>query len=357
MTVCGRRADQVVVRSGAHSDPMTTGLELTARPAGHMRPVRTGGRSVRLPPAAGQRVVAIAAVLAVVLRLPGVAWSPGLDESGFLMVARQWARAARRCTGTTGWIAAPARDAVPARSPARWPGEPAPAGLPGGCAHGGGSGTRRLRSRGPERGRSRRAASWAAMIAAVWLVTPLTGSREVNGELLAAPMVVWGIVAATAALAPTVTTTRSRAYAAASGVAAMAALLVKQNFVDVAVLCALTLLVGLRRRQLPLSAATGFAAWFGAGAGGAVAVAAGWTVAHGTSLSGVLWAMYPLRVVAGEVIAASGNPGPSMRLSLLVTAWLLSGLGAGDGRRGVGGRAPPPRQRPHGARPGGAGRV
>ena len=42
----------------------------------------------------------------------------------------------------------------------------------------------------------RGAAGWAALAAAVLLVTPLTGAQSVNGELLAAPFVIWGIVAA-----------------------------------------------------------------------------------------------------------------------------------------------------------------
>ena len=46
----------------------------------------------------------------------------------------------------------------------------------------------------------RGAAGWAALAAAALLVTPLTGAQSVNGELLAAPFVIWGIAAAVHAL-------------------------------------------------------------------------------------------------------------------------------------------------------------
>jgi hypothetical protein len=105
----------------------------------------------------------------------------------------------------------------------------------------------------------------------------------------------------------------------------MASLLVKQNMADVAVFACVTLIVGWRRGEVSTPRLVRAML---AGASGAVAclvVVAVWTAAHGTSLTGVFDAMYPFRVEAERVMAASNRSRADARLSRLAAGWVLSG--------------------------------
>ena len=110
-----------------------------------------------------------------------------------------------------------------------------------------------------------------------------------------------------------------------AGAATVAALLVKQNIADVAVFACVALLVAWRQGEVTtprflrslLAAAVGALACTG--------LVAGWTVLHGTSLRGVFDAMYPFRIQAAHVMAASDRTNANARLSVLAESWVLSG--------------------------------
>src|SRR4051794_37665551 len=262
-------------------------------------------------------VVWIVALVAVGLRLPLLSRPPTPDEAGFLLVGGQWHSGGTSLYGdfwgdrpplliTVFRLAAHAGGLVPLR-------------LIGclatvlvilGVAH-----LARLLA-----GRS--AAAWAALAAGTLLVSPLTGAQAVNGELLAAPLVVWGIVAAVHALAGG---RRSALAAAAAGAMLVCSVMVKQNFVDVAVFAAAAGAIALARRELAPVRARDLLAWFLFGAAGALAAVCLWTVANGTSLTGVYQAMFPFRVEAGRLLASPANHGSRARLSALLVAWFMGG--------------------------------
>ena len=120
-----------------------------------------------------------------------------------------------------------------------------------------------------------------------------------------------------------------------AGAAGVAAVLVKQNMLDVLVFGGVAGL--LTARYVGPARLARVAA--GVVAGGALAAGATalWTVAHGTSLAGVWFAMYPFRVEAARVMAAhpsllAGGREHTLLLDaalsglLLVAALLLTGL-------------------------------
>lgn len=183
------------------------------------------------------------------------------------------------------------------------------------------------------------AACWAAVTAGALISSPLLGTGEVDGELLSAPFVAWGLVAVLRAVdrarlgpaRPGQPAQESsglggvRRAALAAGAALTASLLVKQNVVDVGVFAAVLLLVAWRTRELTAAQAARVAGWGGVGALATLAAAATWTAAHGTSLGGVFYAMYPFRVRAAHLIAISPHQGSSDRLVALLAGWAASG--------------------------------
>jgi hypothetical protein len=179
----------------------------------------------------------------------------------------------------------------------------------------------------------------AALTTGVFLASPLLGSFEVDGELVAVPLVLLGLVL----LLEGERTTRGRrllALAAAGAVGAAAAL-VKQNEVDV-LLAAVPLLVvaghrtGVRRVVADLAAV-------GVGALGLTALVVLAADLRGTE-PGALWdAVVTFRLRAGEVIRASASSATGERFRRVLLAGVTSGavllpvvvvLGARRWRRG-----------------------
>ncbi|MET1004721.1 MAG: hypothetical protein ABWX96_04180 [Propionibacteriaceae bacterium] len=259
------------------------------------------------------------AAAAVALRLPFLASDPTRDEAGFLIVGQQWHSGGSSLYGSY-WVDRPpllitifkAAAQLGGLVPLRLIGCLATVVVVLGVAHL----TRVLAGEA--------AARWAALAAAALCVTPLLGGQQVNGELLAAPFVVGGLAAVQAILNAS-SERRAAVAAALAGAAAMASLLVKQNMADVAVFACVTGLVAWRRNELstPRLARSLLAALLGAGA--CLVVLAVWTAAHGTSLPGVFDAMYPFRIEAGRVMAASDRTTPDARLWVLVGCWVVSG--------------------------------
>jgi hypothetical protein len=259
--------------------------------------------------------------LVVLVRLVVVARPLGPDEAGYLAVGRQWGSAGTSLYGDY-WVDRP----------------PLLVGLFRLAALAGGTVPLRLlgclaavvcvlavaRAAGTVSGPP--AARVGAAVAAALLVTPMTGALEVDGELLAAPFIAVSLAAALEALTGV---PRRRAVAAAvvCGAGAVAAVLVKQNMLDGLVMVA-ALALGLsagrhRRFSRPVRRLVAGTVVGGLLVAGLVAA---WTAAHGTSVQGVLWAMYPFRLEAGRAIAAHPSAGALGRMRGLVDSALGSGL-------------------------------
>lgn len=178
----------------------------------------------------------------------------------------------------------------------------------------------RLAASGPTRSR---AAVLCAATAAVFLATPLFGTYEVNGELIAAPLVLTG-AALLLGSARAGTPGRRQGLLVAAGVAGAAAVLVKQNQWDVFVLLAALLLAG-RGGAGPLRWRLPDVVPFLAGAGAAVVAAVAGAARSGTSPVELWDAVVVFRVRAAAVISSSATDATGDRLVDLVQSFLLSG--------------------------------
>lgn len=299
---------------------MTTPTSTLEENAPSPTPVASGLPTLRVAPRGLERhAVLVIAMVAVLVRLPFLATDPSRDEAGFLLVGQQWHPGGASLYGNY-WVDRPPllitifriADQLGGLVPLRLIGCLATVLVVCGAAHV----ARRLG--GP------RAARWAALTAAALCVTPLLGGQSVNGELLSAPFVVGGVAAVLAAV-DRPSDHRAAVAAAMAGAAAMAALLVKQNMADVAVFACVTLLVAWRRGEITTPRLTRSMLAAGAGVVGCLAVVVVWTMAHGTSVTGVFDAMYPFRIEAGRVMAASNRTTADARLWTLVVCWVVSG--------------------------------
>ncbi|WP_157417270.1 hypothetical protein [Nocardioides sp. Iso805N] len=163
----------------------------------------------------------------------------------------------------------------------------------------------------------------AAAAAAVFVITPLFGTGNVDGELLALPLVLGGLLMLVRALTPA--EPHLGRVAAAAGVLAMAAVLVKQDMVDVFVgaVGASAALAVDRRWQHLRELLIGFAV--GALSTGVSALGLAWL--RGTSPTRLWDALVTFRVQAGAVISANGDAagGTTERLHVMLRALVLSG--------------------------------
>ena len=166
----------------------------------------------------------------------------------------------------------------------------------------------------------------AAVTAAVFLVDPLFGALEVNGELLAVPFVLAGIAAIlTARQAPT---RRARSWwLGGAGAAAAAAALVKQNEIDVVIfgLVALVTSAVVARRRGRHSRLGPDLATLAGGAAVVSIVALLAAAARGTSPAGLWDALVVFRAQALTAIQQSTSGASDTRLWHLLTALVASG--------------------------------
>ena len=256
--------------------------------------------------------------LAVACRIPFIGHAPGPDEAGFLLVGRQWDGAGTSLYGNY-WVDRPPLLITIFRiaggpTGLRLIGCLAVAALVLGCA----------RVAGLVGGVQ--AARWAAVTVAALSIS-LVG-YEVNGELLAAPFIVAGFAAVIAALRAA-HTRRAVALAGVAGALAMCAVLIKQNFADVAVFGAAAFVIAAFRHEISRLRLLHLVAGSAAGAMVVLIGMAWWTILHGTSLGGVFDAMYPFRVKAGHVMAISGRQHAVVRLHALLLAAFGTGLAVG----------------------------
>ena len=273
---------------------------------------------MRVSGARGHGVVLVIAGIVVLLRLPYLLAPEGSDEGGYLAVARQW-HPGPSLYGHY-WVDRPpllvalfqlasALGELPAlRVVGALAAAVAVLGVAEACRYVAG----------------RRAAVTGAALAAALFASPQLGTVQVNGELLAAPFVAWSIALTLRALRPS--PPRSGLAAFGAGASAVAAVLVKQNMVEPFLFGAVAALVGWRSGALARDAVRRTATAATAGAATTLVVVGGWTVLHGTSLVGVLDAMYPFRLRAAAVLATVPDLGQAHRADLFLHACLGSGV-------------------------------
>lgn len=265
-------------------------------------------------------VVAALATLALAVRLTYVQRAFGTDEAGFLEIAQQW-HGPGTSLYTDQWVDRPPLLLVMFQL---------------GDLMGGLTGVRILgailaaviitgTAVAAHQLAGRRSAVVAAVAMTAWSITPAFASITVNGEYLAAPFIVWSIVATLAALRA-VERRRALLLGVVAGALAFAAVLVKQNHADgllfglLACVFAPALLGTDRVRSLQvfLAAAVGALATTGA--------TALLCVARGTSIAGVYEAMYPFRFEADGVKRTAGVPPFVDRFASFGHVWLVSGV-------------------------------
>lgn len=269
-------------------------------------------------PRTGVWVGGIAATV-VVLRLLLVTRPPSPDEGGFLVVASQWHVGGSSLYGSY-WVDRPPLLIGIFRL----------ADLAGGLvalrviAALASAAAVLLLASSARRVFGERAALATAVVAGALLVTPLFGGGYVDGELLAVPFVALGIRLAVEAL-ETADPLAARGAALGTGVAAVLAVLVKQNFADVAVFAAVCWVVGWRTRRLSGRTLRDLAALAGVGVVVGYAVVMLWAMAHGTSPLGVYEATYPFRVHAGRLLMDTASAETHLRVSRMLLSVVLSG--------------------------------
>lgn len=256
------------------------------------------------------------ALLAVLLRLPyaGRALSP--DEGGFLLVAGQW-HPGRSLYGHY-WVDRPplllalfrVGDLLAAHL-----GDHLGLRLVGAAAAAVTVAAVGLTVRSLAGGRP---AVLASGVTLTLLVSPLAGAAQVNGELLAAPFIAAGTGFALAAL-------RGRPWVGfAAGICAAAAVLVKQNMVDVVLFGAVAALVAWRMHGRSTTRPFTVAGWCLAGFVVTGILVLGLAARAGSAPGDVLWAMYPFRAEAVRVLGGSNVDVRSLRLRRVAEAELLS---------------------------------
>jgi hypothetical protein len=280
------------------------------------REVTTATRGDRVPLRSQLRLPVALAVLTALTRLPYVDRPLSPDEGGFLLLAGQWSPGPSLYGHY--WVDRP----------------PLLIGLFGAADHLGGTIALRVlgmlavaaavvlagilgKVAAPGR---RRAAALTAATAAVFLSTPLFGTREVNGELLAVPFVLGGLVAVLRAVG---VGRRAWAWWPAAGLLAVCATAVKQNMADVVVAGVVALAWQLRVRGLRRSAYDALAA----AAGGLAAVVAlvVWAETMGTEPKALWDAAVHFRFEAAAVISADDPGVTGERLRSMLHALALSG--------------------------------
>ena len=185
---------------------------------------------------------------------------------------------------------------------------------------------------------------WAGAVAAALAATPLLGAPGVDGELLAAPLVMASIALAqragpvaawaggpgAAARRPAGAVRwpeRHRLLVlAGAGALGAAAVDVKQNFAGALVLLAVLLLVRAVRGEERWRRTAAQLSALGVGALVVVAATALWAQAWGVGVSGLLDALVGFRTSSAAVIAGQSAGAPLRRLVLLGLASLGSGM-------------------------------
>ncbi len=241
--------------------------------------------------------MALAIVVAIASRLPRLGHPLTPDEAGFLIVGRGWSSAGDQLYGAQWVDRPPALIAIFRFAEAA--GGLYALRLIGVLAA---ALTVALAARVAVRIAGGAAAVPAAWAAALMVATPIVANGRVDGELLAAPFVLAGLWAAVAALAPDASHRQVLVRAVLAGVAGLIAMMIKQNFVDVAVFAAVAGLVGLLRGEIDWARARVLMFGFLGGAAAALAVILLWSWTRGTPPAELYDALYPFRIEASRAI-------------------------------------------------------
>lgn len=168
------------------------------------------------------------------------------------------------------------------------------------------------------------AARWAAVVTAALLSSPALAADQADGELFAVPFVAAGIVVVLEARRGARGATARFGWAAAAGILAAAATLVKQSFADVLVLTvALVVLDRVLRRRGPDAA---FVLGFGCGVALPYALVIVWAIGHGLDLARVWADVVSFRSDALQVIWSGSAQAPALRGAALPALALVSGV-------------------------------
>ncbi len=285
------------------------------------------------------RVVLLAGLGVLGLRLPFLAGPAAPDEAGYLLVARHWSLLDQPTGSLYGhfWVDRPPLLLLVFKLADVLPGSPMPAlrllGLLACLLGVGAAAVLGARIGGLAAARA------AALVAAALTASDALGAQEIDGELLGVPIALLSLALLMSALASGAGGARPggrRAVllGAGAGAAATGALLVKQNIADGWVFALVLAGLAIARREVtPVGRRT--AVGFAAGSGAVAAAVLSWAV-RGPGVWTLWEATYGFRVAAARAVDSGSHARPDARLHTLLWMLLLSGLAV---LLAVGGRA------------------
>jgi hypothetical protein len=171
----------------------------------------------------------------------------------------------------------------------------------------------------------RRGAGWSALTAFAFATSPLLGAYQLNGEIIAAPLVMVSIAAVLHAVHRSTGALKRGFLAVVAGSAAAAAVLVKQDFAEGLVFAGVLLVGGPVVARFPTrrAVATGAALLVGATAW---IVATGAWAASRVGIPALVYATYGFRADANDVLARWSWHAPEVRLLQLAGLASVSGM-------------------------------
>ena len=277
-------------------------------------PVRLGRRVFAL--VNSQPTVRIAALVAVLLRLPGVTRPIRADEAGFLMVARAWQPQPDSMYGPYFVDRPPLLIAVV--KACDWIGGPLFIRVVGALA----AGLLVLTAAYVARHLAgQRAARWTAVAVAALVTNVLVDSVAVKGELLALPLIMGSFALSLVALERS-----SARLALGAGLLATLALGLKQNLVAGLVFGGVLLVASWLTRRITLRDLARLGSSAAVGASLPVAATMAWALASGVRLSTLAYAVFGFRVDASRVLSGTESEAVEARALVLVLAALGAGL-------------------------------
>ena len=168
-------------------------------------------------------------------------------------------------------------------------------------------------------------ARWAALTAAALMTTPMLDAHEVDGELIAAPLVLLSCACLLDSLRRDARW-RSVTCAAAAGASGTLAALVKQNFVDALVFGVVVLLVSAVIEPTSRRQTAWRAGGFVLGALVPIVTVVAWATHWGPGVGALLYATYGFRTDASHTLLSYSFAAPSERLRVLGGVALSSGI-------------------------------
>ena len=260
--------------------------------------------------------MALAALAAVLLRLPGLTRPVRADEAGFTLVARAWDPAPGSVYGQYFVDRPPFLIAVFRLCDAL--GGPLAVRVLGALACGAlvlaAAWTARLVA-------GRLAARWTAVCVAAVTTNAVIDAVAVKGELLGLPFVMAGCALAVLALQR-----GSVPLAFLAGLSSCLAANLKQNLLGSLVFAAVLLLVSWATRRESGRVVLRLVAAGGAGAAVPLLATAAWALAAGVRLDVLWYTVVGFRADAAGALADAGGGAPVVRAGLLVAAALAAGM-------------------------------